>query len=878
MPTPTNTSRLTWRDRWHHLIERLLKGTYHHYLFQLPPRSGVVPWLLKRFFTGITIDQRHLRSLKALPPDAIIVYTTKFRTHFEYLFYHSRYQQEKVPVPELTFGLRPWLIQPISRILRSVLAHADWLLRRRQWLDPYQNGFWEQELLNGRTALLPLVEKHGFYRRFVKAKTDPLRFLIELQQSTQRPVILIPLLMFLSKNPAPSIPRLRDVFFGTEQRPGLVRRLLTLLQQPGKVFVEISQPLDLKVFIQAVGPEEANTEYLALKLRRQLLLQHNRHRQSITGPVIKSHEEFKEGVLSGQRLREFMTNYSESRNTTIYEVRKQADSYLDEIAAKYSHTFVSWASKPVDWLLKTMYDGMVVDEEGLQRVKTMSQKGPLILVPCHKSHMDYLILSYLFYTYNMPAPHTAAGKNLSFWPMGSLFRAGGAFFVRRTFSGAVVYAKVFSEYISKLLEEGFNIELFIEGGRSRSGKLLMPKLGFLMLLFNAFKNNVCDDMIFVPVYIGYDQVLEETAYLQEVTGGKKEPENISQILQARRFLKRRYGKIYINFQNPISFNEMLADMGTSFEQMPSKEQNALCRNLGWRIINSIDEVSVVTPHALVASAALNATSTRFTSGELMQIVETYMAYLSSHDAKLADTLIVDPIRACEQALENYVQRKFIELPSGEKEMPLEIAQYALPSGKRMQMEYYKNNCVAYFVPAAFTAVSILEMDAFQFSKTALHERYRFLQDFFKYEFAYNNEKSEELTVRKTIKAFIDDAILIPHPTLPDTYQITSAGFRKLKLFARFLLTYFESYWVVLNFYKQTPRKEAVAKTRMKRIQALGKTMLKEHEIQLAESLSKINYENGISYFTSHGVRGAESAEKIEIYEHAIRNFTQLIKP
>ena len=846
-------------------------------MFQLPPRTGLVPWSLKRFFSGITIDQSHLRILRALPPESIVVYTTKFRSHFEYLFYHSRYQQEKVPVPELGFGLRPWLLQPISRTFRSMVAHVDWLLRRHEWLNPYQNGYWQQELLNGRAALLPLVEKRGFYRRFVKAQTDPLRFLIELQQTTERPVILIPLLMFFSKNPASSIPRFRDVVFGTEQRPGMIRRLFTLLRHPGKVFAEISQPLDLRTFIQTTGPKETNTEYMALMLRRQLLLQHNRHRQSITGPVIKSHEEFKESVLSGHRLREFMSQYSESRNTTIYEVRKQADSYLDEIAAKYSHTFISWASKPVDWMLETMYDGMVVDEEGLQRVKTMSQRGPLILVPCHKSHMDYLILSYLFYTYNMPAPHTAAGKNLSFWPMGALFRAGGAFFVRRTFSGAVVYSKVFSEYISMLLEEGFNIELFIEGGRSRSGKLLMPKLGFLMLLFNAFKNNVCEDMIFVPVYIGYDQVLEETAYLQEVTGGKKEQENISQVLQARRFLNRRYGKIYINFQNPISFNEVIAELNASFDQMSSKDQNALCRNLGWRIINAIDEVSVVTPHALIASAALNSTAARFTSGELMQIAETYMAYLNSQNSKLADTLIVDPTRACEQALENYVQRKLIELPSGEKEMPPDMAQYVMPAGQRLQLEYYKNNCIAHFVSAAFTAVSILEMDAFQFSKSELHERYRFLQDFFKYEFAFNNEKSAEVIVRKTIKAFIDDAILIPHPTLPDTYQITSAGYRKLKLFARFLLTYFESYWVVLNYFKQTPRKEAVAKDRMKRIQALGKTMLKEQEILLNESLSKINYENGINYFTSHGVRGAENAEQIDRYEQAIRNFTLLIK-
>jgi glycerol-3-phosphate O-acyltransferase len=342
----------------------------------------------------------------------------------------------------------------------------------------------------------------------------------------------------------------------------------------------------------------------------------------------------------------------------------------------------------------------------------------------------------------------------------------------------------------------------------------MPKLGLITLLFNAFKEKICEDMIFVPVFIGYDQVLEETAYLQEVTGGKKEPENISQVLRAGRYLKRRHGKIYINFHTPFSMRDFLQDNNANLEGMSTKDQNALCRNLGWRIINAIDQVSVVTPHALVASAALNSASVRFTSEELMQVVQTYLAFLNSQKARLTDTLMFDPVRACEQALENYVQRKFLELPPGERHLSTDMAQFFLPSNQRLQLEYYKNNCVAGFVPAAFTAAAILARDAFQFSSVDLHDCYRYLQEFFKYEFAFDLSSNAERAVRKSIKSFIDDAILIPHPTLPDTYQITSAGFRKLKLFARFLLTYLESYWVVLHYYKQTPRSETSDKDKM----------------------------------------------------------------
>ncbi len=877
MSTSENTTPQTWRDKLRKIVMKALNGTHNHFLFYLPSRSGFATWLMDLFFKGISLNPEQLEIPQNLPKDAILVYTVKFKSYFEYLFYHTRYRKENVSVPVLGFGFRPWYLQPFSRILCCALAHLHWLIERRQWLDPYSNGYWRQELLNGQTAILPLVEKRGFYRRFVKAKTDPLRFLIDLQNSTDRTVYLIPHLMFFSKNPAAPFLRLRDLLFGTEQRPGIVRRLFTLLRTPGKVFVEISQPLNLRQFINNSVYSETNPEYQALMLRRQLLLQHNRHRQSITGPVIKSHEEFKEELLASERLRQFMSKYAKSRDKTIYEVRKQADGYLDEIAAKYNHFIVSSVAQPTQWLLDTMFDGVVLNKEGLQHVKKMSQRGPVIFVPCHKSHIDYLILSPILYQNNLPAPHIAAGKNLSFWPMGAIFRSVGAFFVRRTFSGAVVYSKVFAEYIYKLLAEGFNIELFIEGGRSRTGKLLMPKLGLITLLLNSFKDGACDDMIFAPVFIGYDQVLEENAYLQEVTGGEKEPENISQVIKARKFLKRRYGKIYINFQEPISVKDLLEEHALSLDTMSTKEQNALCRNLGWRIINAIEQGSVVTPHALIASAALNCSAPNFSVDELMQIADTYIAFLFAQKAQLTDTLMADPLRACEQALDNYVQRKIIELPSGEKNMPSDLAQYILPRTKRLQLEYYKNNCIAYFVPAAFTALAILEKDAFQFSSTDLHEIFRRLRDLFKYEFAFNLDVEAEIRIRKNIKSFIDDGVLTPHPTLPDTYQITSIGYRKLKLFTRFLLTYFESYWVVLNYFKQTPRSEANAKDRMKKIQALGKTMLKRRELVLNESLSQINYENGISYFTSNGVRGSENEEKITLYENMIRNYLQILK-
>ena len=371
--------------------------------------------------------------------------------------------------------------------------------------------------------------------------------------------------------------------------------------------MKYQHPVNLQLFLNSPENRDLSEEQQALMLRRNLLLQINRHRQSITGPMRKSIEEVKESILTNQRLKSYMDLHAEKRNIPLWKVRKKADAYLDEIAAKQNAGLLRFAEVTVGWILNTMFQGVSYNEDGLNRVKTMAQKGPLVFVPCHKSHVDYLMLPYLMYIKNMPVPLIAAGKNLSFWPMGPVFRALGAFFLRRTFKGNVLYAKVFGEYIHKLLEEGFNLKVFIEGTRSRTGKLIMPKLGFLSILLNAYKNGACEDLVFAPVYIGYDRVLEEKSYLHEVEGGKKEDENFLQVLNARKFLKNRYGKIYIKFNDPISLNTILAQDNLTLAEMSQKDQNALCRNLGHRIINAINTVTVVTPHALVASALLNST-------------------------------------------------------------------------------------------------------------------------------------------------------------------------------------------------------------------------------------------------------------------------------
>jgi len=854
-------------------MDSAIHDDYDHYLFQLPDNIGLLSsFILRLFFSGIKVTKDQTFNLNHLKKEGIVVFVTKHKSYFRYLFYYSRYKQNGLPYPQIGFDYKVILWQPVFRLIKIFLSHLNHLTHHLAMPDPYKRGYIRQELLNGRSALLSLVDEKGFRRRFIKAKTDPIKYLLTVQKSIDRPIFLIPQLMFFDKKPHRSMPRVIDLLFGTRENPGKIRRLIILFRTPDKVFVETSEPVNLKTFLEREENQERSTEYQALALRRSLLSQVNRLRQSTTGPVLKTREEMKQNILTKERLQHFMQHHSKARGIPIQKVQKKASAFLDEIAANYNILIIKVASVLVTWVLNTMFEGITINEDGLNRVKNMSQKGPIIFIPCHKSHIDYLILSYLLYQNNMPCPHVAAGKNLSFWPMGPLFRGGGAFFLRRTFKGAVLYSKVFAEYIHNLLSEGFNIEFFIEGGRSRTGKLILPKLGLLSILLNAYKNGACEDLIFAPIFIGYDRVLEESSYLNEIEGREKQPESLRQVIKASKFLNKRYGRIYIQFNEPISFKELLRQYDRPIQDLPTKEFNILCRNLGHRIINAINTVSVVTPHALVASAVMNCAKKSFTFDHLMSHVETYMNYLYSQKAKPADTLLVDPVHTVEHVLDVYVQRKFIERITKDKDTLLTEALYKVNESKRPNLEYYKNNCISFFVPAAITALAILVKDAFQFSASDLHDDYMAIQYFFKYEFAYDVDKTPEYFVRKNIKAFIDDAILMPHPTLPDVYNLTSLGFRKLQLFSRFLKTYFESYWIVLNFYMKYPKNSMKPKERLKKIEAIGNRMYKQKEIERKEALSSVNYSNGVEFFNYNGVKGSDDSEKILFYADTIHKY------
>lgn len=859
-------------------INHLLDNSYDYFLCYYPGDSGyLIQRLIRRLVNKINFDDHNIEKIKNIDPDRIIVYASKNKRILDFLYFHTKLKSLNLPHPQIGFDFRFFLLLPVKRLFQIFVCHMDYFLHQFHFKDPYTSGYAVKELQNGKTGFVCLIEEEDFYKRFIKSTPDPLYLLIELQKNTDTSVMIIPEDIIYVTKPMRKDPTLTDILLGTHEKPGVIKRFFIIFRHPEKIRVELARPVDLKEFLSKPEIEQLDSEFQSHRLRKHLVDILNRQRKSITGPVLKSRQEITEDILTRKSLREFLAQYALENNLPLSKIHKKAADYIKEIAANYNLQIINVANWLLTWMFKNIFEDLVLNQEEINRMREKSTEAPLILVPCHKSHLDYLLLPYVMFRNNMPCPHIAAGKNLSFWPLGPLFRGGGAFFLRRTFIGAPLYAKIFAAYLEKLLYEGFNIKIFIEGGRSRTGKLLSPRPGGIAMLINAYENGACDNLYFVPVFIGYDRVLEEDAYLKEIEGGKKNPETLKGLINARKFLKKKYGKVYMKFNEPISIKDYIREKGIDLSRASSQDYMKFVKSFGYKLINAINKNAVATPHGIIASAVLNCSKTSFTRKQLISRVNTYMNLLIFMDAELSDTLRIDPDNTLSSVINDFITRDFIELADEDDKDITENTIFIVKDNKRAVLDYYKNSVISFFIRYAYTAVAILEMDRFQFSSSDLIIRYKFLEKLFMDEFFFDEAVTCEENISACIKGFLNEGIIVPDMPESDLFQITSQGLKKLKWFAVFLLPFFESYQTSLLYFEKYEPDKHDEKERIKKIHSMGTKFYKSKLINLKESLSQVTYKNAVHYFMKNGIKGSEDHVQIEFYKNILDRLTRLIE-
>ena len=548
---------------------------------------------VKTYLSKVSISDEDIKALNDLSGQGAIVYAIKQRSILNSLIIEEIAGRKGLPRPVYCHGMNMSFWQPFSKMLKFYGSSFLRRFRKDQVTRRSKLDFLERKVANKESVVIHLGESEFIESRSAQ---DALESLINLQRKVSFPIFVVPFLVAYGRRREKEDESLINILFGQMEHTGTLRRLITFMRYSNQAFVIPTEPVNLAEYLAA----SSNTprEDLIHDLRGELIGRIEEEKTAVVGPALKSRAELIGMVMHDPNLNRFIEEYAKKNKKDKMSVVKEARRYLYEIAADYNETFIEIWLKVLTWLWNTVYDGLSVDSGGLAKLRNLSKKMPFVIISSHRSHIDYLLLSYVFFKNNIQLPFIAAGNNLSFFPLGYLFRRSGAFFLRRSFRGNEVYGEVFSKYIATLLHEGLPLEFFIEGGRSRTGKMVMPKYGLLSMILQAYQDKYCENLAAVPVYVGYDRVIEERSYLNELAGQPKTQENTVEIIKSTKILRKRYGRVYINVGEPIIMKDYLEAQDKTVEQMTLDERQSLYRKIGYETVLEINKVSVVTPFSL----------------------------------------------------------------------------------------------------------------------------------------------------------------------------------------------------------------------------------------------------------------------------------------
>jgi glycerol-3-phosphate O-acyltransferase len=803
-------------------------------------------WLVRKVLSKVQFSDETAEGLKSLAEKGVVIYALKNKSQLNSLILRELSMRKGIPPPVYCHGINMITWQPYPMAIRVILSHLfHWILRKTA-IHSNRMSHLNQLTLEGKSSIIHLGESEFFENPFVE---ETLQRLLELQEASAAPIYLCPELITYGRRREKEEESLINIFFGQSDATDPVRRVITFLRYSNKASVISAEPVNLAEYIKAGG--DRPREELVRRLREELIARIDEEKATIVGPILKSREEVIGMVLRDKSLVAFieeMAAKAKKGKRDVAAVRKEAKKYLEEIASDYSEIFIEIWEKILTWLWNNIYDGVVVDGEGIAKIRQVSKKMPFVIIPCHRSHFDYLLLSYTFYKNNIQMPFVAAGTNLSFFPMGYIFRKSGAFFLRRSFKGNELYGEVFARYIKVLLQEGLPLEFFIEGGRSRTGKMVMPKYGLLAMILQAYQEKACDDLAAIPVYIGYDRVIEEKSYLEELGGVPKEKEKTTDMIRSGKLLRKRYGRVYLNVGEPILLKSYLAAQEKPLEEMTVAERQRLYRQIGYTIVRAINKVSVVTPFALTASGLLCYDRRGISLGELRDVLSLFFDYLSICKVSFAMTF-ADRDKAVTEALNLFDQSGLISRMGAEdEEEEVEEVVYSLEDEKRMNLEYYKNNILHFFLPVSFVATSILATPEDMLPLNRIRDDYAFFKRLFRHEFIFDDQKEDLEEVRETLSYLRDKGMIAGFDREEKPWiEVKGRGRTDLLPFGGLIHNYMESYWVVIRgcYYLRKGAKEE--RDWLKYIRGLGARMYRKGEIRRAEALSQSNYQSAIRY-------------------------------
>ncbi len=637
---------------------------------------------------------------------------------------------------------------------------------------------------------------------------------------------------------------------------GRLRRLFQVLILGHKTRVQFSAPIQLAELV-AQGKGEERTQRM---LHRLLRVHFRNSKAAVIGPDLSHRRNLVKALIHEPQVHQRIIEEAERDGISIEKAQQRALKYGNEIASDYAYTAIRFLELVLSWFWNKFYDGIKVNN--LDGVREIAHGHEIIYVPCHRSHIDYLLMSYLLFTNGLTPPHIAAGINLNMPVIGGLLRRGGAFFMRRTFRGNPLYASVFNEYLHTLFTKGFPVEYFVEGGRSRTGRTLQPKTGMLAITLNSFLRSQRLPIVFVPVYIGYERVLEGRTYLGELRGASKKKESFFDIFRVIAAIrKQRFGHVSVNFGQPLKLTEFMHQQQPNWQQEITHENPAslgpAAQQLATRIAQHINAAAAINPVNLVASALLSTQRLALDENALARVINLYLSLLRSVPYSAYTSLPEgDGV-----SITNYVRD--MQLISEQKDALGRI--YYLDEHNAVLMTYYRNNVLHVFALPALLA-SFFHSNA-RMTRSQIIELARALYPYLQAElFTHWSLNELDAVIDQWLASFVEHGLLQRDG---ETYQRpapSSQHYVLLSLLSRTLLQTLQRFYMAIALLLNKGQNALDAQQLEELCTVMAQRLSILHGLNAPEFFDKSLFRHFIQTLINEGVVQANTEGKLSYHD------------
>jgi glycerol-3-phosphate O-acyltransferase len=765
---------------------------------QAPARAGhygpFARWLLSRMFRAISFPDEAREAVLASAAQGTPVYVLRSSSLLHLLFFNWSFWRLGLPIARAATGLGYRVFTPVAR----------WYLGGEQVRPPPsaqdRSAAQVVEAVRQGESAMVFLRMPRTLPSAVAVLADPFPGLIALQhEQPMRRIQLVPITLVWRRRPKKLAGGVRDFLFGDPDEPGALRSFLAFALHRKQAMIKVGTPIELSSVI-AEQPE-AGAGRIARQVRGALYQHLAREARVITGPPLKSAQRVIDQTLNDLQLRRTLAELARERGRADDSLDREARKDLREIAARYNPFAVDVLKRIVNWMFRRIYDGVDVDQAGMKRLAEAGARAPLVLCPSHKSHFDYMVLSVVCDDYGLQPPHIAAGDNLNFWPVGRFLRAGGAFFIRRSFKGDRVYSAVMQAYVKRLLRDGFTQEFFVEGGRSRTGKLLPPKLGMLTLEAEAWLTGVRPDVVFAPISISYEKIAEAGSYQHELLGGEKQKEDARALLSATKVLRTRLGRITIRVGEPISLARLFAERGVDPKNHTQEERRALVRALGLRVAAGINRATPLAPVGIASAVLLSHDRRGMSEDEVLSRAEFLHQAALDAGARAPAWQVgsAGPGLPPRSLRDSGLVQRALQVLAADGNVKLQEAGgqrfYSVVDERRMALDYHKNAILHFLVAPAILALAVRSYGGQRAPRAAVLDRARELSRLLKHEFIFEPGRSLESTVEEMLQLLVRWGIAVREG---DEVVPIPSGVRLGQLLGDLLRPYLEGILVAID--------------------------------------------------------------------------------